>query len=96
MPVTFGVLTTVVAFLPLLNFPGHWGSYAKQIPYVVIPVLMHSFVMLQRNLIYTALTRGRKLVVLLGQEKALSLAVRGRPLERRTSRVRELLQGAES
>ena len=44
VPVTFGVLTTVVAFLPLLNFPGHWGSYAKQIPAVVAPVLLFSLI----------------------------------------------------
>ena len=44
VPVTFGVLTTVVAFLPLLNFPGHWGSYAKQIPPIVAPVLLFSLI----------------------------------------------------
>ncbi len=44
IPVTFGVLTTVVAFLPLLNFPGHWGSYAKQIPPIVAPVLLFSLI----------------------------------------------------
>ncbi len=44
VPVTFGVLTTVVAFLPLLYFDGHWGSFAKQIPPVVAPVLLFSLV----------------------------------------------------
>lgn len=44
VPVTFGVLTTIVAFLPLLNFPGHWGSYAKQIPPIVAPVLLFSLI----------------------------------------------------
>lgn len=71
-------------------------SQGSEYPAVVIPLLMHAFVMLQRNLVYTAVTRGRKLVVLLGQEKAVSLAVRGRPQERRVSRLRELLQAGEA
>ncbi|MCS1408062.1 MAG: Cobalt-zinc-cadmium resistance protein CzcA [Verrucomicrobia subdivision 3 bacterium] len=44
VPVTFGVLTTVVAFLPLMFFEGRWGSFAKQIPPVVGPVLLFSLV----------------------------------------------------
>ncbi|HIL69493.1 MAG TPA: efflux RND transporter permease subunit, partial [Verrucomicrobia bacterium] len=44
VPVTFGVLTTVVAFMPLMFFEGHWGSFAKQIPPVVAPVLLFSLV----------------------------------------------------
>ncbi len=44
VPVTFGVLTTVVAFLPLLFFSGHWATYAKQIPPVVAPVLLFSLI----------------------------------------------------
>ena len=44
VPVTFGVLTTVVAFLPLRYFEGHWGDFAKQIPPVVGPVLLFSLV----------------------------------------------------
>ena len=44
VPVTFGVLTTVVAFLPILYFEGWWGDFAKQIPLVVIPVLLFSLV----------------------------------------------------
>lgn len=44
VPVTFGVLTTVVAFLPLLYFEGWWGDFAKQIPPVVAPVLVFSLI----------------------------------------------------
>ncbi len=44
VPVTFGILTTMVAFLPLLYFPGHWGVYARQIPPVVAPVLLFSLI----------------------------------------------------
>ncbi len=44
VPVTFGVITTIVAFLPLLFFDGHWGSFARQIPPVVAPVLLFSLI----------------------------------------------------
>ncbi|NRB73087.1 MAG: efflux RND transporter permease subunit [Verrucomicrobiales bacterium] len=44
VPVTFGVLTTIVAFLPLLYFDGTWGNFAKQIPPVVAPVLLFSLI----------------------------------------------------
>lgn len=44
VPVTFGVLTTVLAFMPMFFFEGTWGDYAKQIPPVVIPVLLFSLV----------------------------------------------------
>ncbi|GAA5508639.1 efflux RND transporter permease subunit [Novipirellula caenicola] len=43
-PVTFGALTTVVAFLPLMFFDGTWGDYARQVPPVVAPVLLFSLV----------------------------------------------------
>ncbi len=43
-PVTFGALTTVVAFLPLMFFDGQWGDYARQVPPVVAPVLLFSLI----------------------------------------------------
>jgi multidrug efflux pump subunit AcrB len=43
-PVTFGAVTTMVAFLPLLFFDGRWGDFAKQIPPIVAPVLLFSLV----------------------------------------------------
>jgi len=52
MPVTFGALTTVVAFIPLLYFEGTWGDFAKQIPPVVAPVLLFS--LLESKLILPA------------------------------------------
>ena len=42
LPVTFGVITTMVAFIPLMFFDGTWGDFAKQIPPVVAPVLLFS------------------------------------------------------
>lgn len=50
-------------------------SQGGEFPAVVVPVLMEHYVLLARNLIYTAMTRGRKLVVLVGQKKALARAV---------------------
>ncbi len=43
-PVTFGALTTMVAFIPLMFFEGTWGDFAKQIPPVVAPVLFFSLI----------------------------------------------------
>ncbi len=52
VPVTFGVLTTIVAFIPLMYFDGAWGDFAKQIPPVVAPVLLFS--LLESKLILPA------------------------------------------
>ncbi len=51
-------------------------SQGGEFPAVVVPLATQHFMMLQRKLLYTAMTRGRRLVVLVGQEKALALAVR--------------------
>jgi len=47
--------------------------------------------MLKRNLIYTGITRGKKLVVLVGQKRALAMAVKGKQVERRWSKLQERL-----
>ena len=60
-------------------------------PVVVVPISTQHYPMLQRNLVYTAVTRGRKLVVIVGEKKALAIAVRGRQAGRRWSKLRELL-----
>ncbi|MCA9217947.1 MAG: efflux RND transporter permease subunit [Planctomycetales bacterium] len=59
-PVTFGALTTMVAFLPLLLFEGSWGQFAKQIPPVVAPVLFFSLV--ESKLILPAHLKHLKLI----------------------------------
>ncbi len=71
-------------------------SQGSEFPAVVIPVATQHFVMLQRNLIYTAVTRGRQLVVLVGQRKAFAMAVRNAPDgdSRRWSGLRARLQVA--
>jgi exodeoxyribonuclease V alpha subunit len=51
-------------------------SQGSEFPVVVIPLAMQHYMLLQRNLVYTGVTRGRKLVVLIGQRKALAMAVR--------------------
>lgn len=62
-------------------------SQGSEYPAVVIPIHTQHFVMLQRNLLYTAVTRARRLVVLVGTRKALSLAVRNADVESRGSRL---------
>ena len=51
-------------------------SQGSEYPIVVIPVSTQHFTMLARNLVYTGVTRGKKLVVLVGQKKALFMAIR--------------------
>ena len=60
-------------------------SQGSEYPAVVIPVHTQHFVMLQRNLLYTAVTRGKRLVVLVGTRKALGLAVRNADVAARCS-----------
>ena len=54
---------------------------------MVVPLTTQHYPMLQRNLVYTGVTRGKRLVVLVGQEKALSIAVRGQRARRRWSKL---------
>lgn len=66
-------------------------SQGSEYPAVVLPLLKQHFVMLQRNLLYTAITRAKKLLVIVGDKKALAMAVRNaRPQERYTSLQRRL------
>src|SRR5207244_1583936 len=51
-------------------------SQGSEFPAVVIPLAMQQYLLLQRNLVYTGITRGKKLVVVVGQRKALAMAVR--------------------
>ena len=64
-------------------------------PAVVIPVLTQHYAMLKRNLLYTGVTRGKRLVVLVGQKKAVAIAVRNASGRRRWSKLDEWLAGAE-
>jgi exodeoxyribonuclease V alpha subunit len=66
-------------------------SQGSEYPAVVIPMMTQHYAMLERNLLYTGVTRGRKLVVLVGQKKAVAIAVRGVKNRRRWSKLREWL-----
>ena len=64
-------------------------SQGSEYPAVVIPVLTQHYAMLQRNLLYTGVTRGKRLVILLGQKKAIAMAVKNTSGRRRWSKLRE-------
>jgi exodeoxyribonuclease V alpha subunit len=71
-------------------------SQGSEYPAVVIPLTTQHYVMLARNLLYTGVTRGKRLVVLIGQRKALAIAVRNRGGRRRWSKLREWLAGPKA
>jgi exodeoxyribonuclease V alpha subunit len=66
-------------------------SQGSEYPAIVIPVMTQHYAMLERNLLYTGVTRGRSLVVLVGQKKAVAIAVRGVKNRQRWSKLREWL-----
>ena len=70
-------------------------AQGSEYPIVVMPILMNHYVMLQRNLIYTGITRAKKVLVMVGARKALSYAVRNVTVTRRNTMLRERLE-AES
>ena len=66
-------------------------SQGSEYPIVVMPVLMTHYVMLQRNLIYTGITRAKKICVLVGQSKALAYAIHNMKVLKRNTRLKERL-----
>jgi len=64
-------------------------SQGSEYPAVVIPMMMQHYMMLRRNLLYTGITRGQKLVVLVGQKQAVGMAVKGKIETRRWSKLEE-------
>jgi len=83
----FGELDTLVpAYAATIH-----KSQGSEYPAVVIPVMTQHYAMLQRNLLYTGVTRGKKLVVLVGQKKAVAIAVRNVSGRRRWSKLQEWL-----
>ena len=67
-------------------------SQGSEYPAVIIPVLTQHYAMMQRNLLYTGVTRGKRLVVLVGQKKAIAIAVRNASGRRRWSKLAEWLR----
>ena len=66
-------------------------SQGSEYPVVIIPLLMAHYVMLKRNLVYTGVTRGKKLVIIIGETKALSLALKAKMSTKRYSKLYEML-----
>ena len=86
--VLFGELDTLVlAYAATIH-----KSQGSEYPAVVIPVLTQHYAMLQRNLLYTGITRGKRLVVLVGQKKAIAIGVRSTSGRRRWSKLYEWLR----
>jgi exodeoxyribonuclease V alpha subunit len=83
----FGELDTLV---PAYSATIH-KSQGSEYPAVIIPVMTQHYTMLQRNLLYTGVTRGKRLVVLVGQRKAVAIAVRNVSGRRRWSKLKEWL-----
>jgi exodeoxyribonuclease V alpha subunit len=70
-------------------------SQGSEYPAVVMPVMTQHYVLLQRNLIYTALTRGRRMVVLVGTRRALAISVNTHKTEKRFTRLDERLRAGD-
>ncbi len=67
-------------------------SQGSEYPAVVIPLSTQHYMMLKRNLVYTGIMRGKQLVVLVGQKRALAIAVKGQQVDRRWSKLKERLR----
>lgn len=67
-------------------------AQGSEYPIVVMPVLMKHYVMLQRNLIYTGITRAKKVCVLIGSTKALAYAIHNLTVSNRNTKLKERLQ----
>ena len=71
-------------------------SQGSEYPAVVIPLTTQHYAMLARNLLYTGVTRGKRLVVLIGQRRALAIAVKNHGGRRRWSKLKEWLESGRS
>ncbi len=71
-------------------------SQGSEYPVVVLPIHTQHYMMLQRNLLYTAITRSRKLVVLVGTLKALAIAVKNMDARRRVTLLKQRLEALEA
>lgn len=68
-------------------------AQGSEYPIVVMPLLMSHYMMLQRNLLYTGVTRAKKVFILIGEKKALGFAVRNMTVSKRNTLLRQRLQG---
>ena len=67
-------------------------SQGSEYPAVVIPILTQHYILLQRNLLYTGVTRGKKLVVMIGTQKAMAIAVRNNKTQKRYTLLDERMR----
>ena len=68
-------------------------SQGSEYPVVVMPIMTQHYILLQRNLIYTGVTRGRKLVIIVGTKKALTIGVKNDKTQKRYTYLRQRLSG---
>jgi exodeoxyribonuclease V alpha subunit len=66
-------------------------AQGSEYPCVILPLHTQHYMMLQRNLLYTGVTRGKKLVILVGSPKAISMAIRNADTNRRIGCLRQRL-----
>jgi exodeoxyribonuclease V alpha subunit len=71
-------------------------SQGSEYPAVIVPVHTTHYLMLQRNLLYTAITRAKRLLVLVGTKKAVAIATRNDAIRRRYSRLAERLAASQT
>ena len=88
----FGELDELVLAYPTTVHKAQGSKYLA----VVIPVTTQHYPMLQRNLLYTGVTRGQKLVLLVAQPKAVPIAIKGQRERRRWSKLKELLASPQA
>jgi exodeoxyribonuclease V alpha subunit len=67
-------------------------SQGSEYPAVILPMVTQHYLMLQRNLLYTGITRARRLAVLVGSQKALAIAVKNDQIRHRHTGLRERIQ----
>ena len=67
-------------------------SQGSEFPYVVMPLMMSHYMMLQRNLLYTGVTRAKKGLILVGEKKAIYIAVKNNKIVERNTRLAERLK----
>lgn len=71
-------------------------SQGSEFPYVIKPLMMSSYLMLQRNLLYTGVTRAKKGFILVGEKKAVLIAINNNKFEARNTRLAERLQNKQN
>jgi exodeoxyribonuclease V alpha subunit len=66
-------------------------SQGSEYPVIVMPILTQHYMLLQRNLLYTGITRGKKLVILVGTKKAIAIAIKNNKPQKRYTLLKERL-----